>query len=293
MGELILGNNWIMIPLISLLVSVVVYFGADKLVEKLFSKTFSKKDEVKKYMSLIGMDIDDRKINLMVIFCSWGLGALFFIAVWPNVVLGLGVGIVISILGLAIPSLVFKNLYERHCDQFVSQMVDGLTIMANGIKSGSNPMQSMQRVMEIMPNPMAAEFGKVVAQVQIGSSFEQALVELGERIPRPDVQMFVTSINILKETGGNLSETFQTISTVIRERQKLEQKIKAMTAQGIMQGIIVSMMPFALMIMFFFVDPDYIKPLFNTTLGWVLIFIMLALQITGGIIIRKVVTIKV
>lgn len=289
----IFSNNWFMIPLISICVAMVIYFGADKIVEKFLAKTFQKKEDIKKYMSLIGMDVNERKINIMILLSSWGLGGLFFIAIWPNVMVGLLLGIVISILGLMIPPLVFKYLYEKHCDQFVAQMVDGLTIMANGIKSGSNPMQTMQRVMEIMPNPMASEFGRVVAQVQIGQSFEQALIELGERIPRPDVQMFVTSINILKETGGNLSETFQTISTVIRERQKLEQKIKAMTAQGIMQGLIVSLMPFALMIMFFFVDPGYIKPMFSTTLGWVLIFIMLALQITGGIIIRKVVTIKV
>lgn len=282
-----------MIPAIALLIGVIVYFGADKIVDQFLKKTFSRKEEIKKYMSLIGMDVSDRRLNLTILFASWGLGALFFIAFLPNVIIGLPIGIVISILGLMLPPMIYKYLYERHCDQFVSQMVDGLTIMANGIKSGSNPMQSMQRVMEIMPNPMASEFGKVVAQVQIGQSFEQALIELGERIPRPDVQMFVSAINILKETGGNMSETFQTISTVIRERQKLEQKIKAMTAQGIMQGIIVSMMPFALMIMFFFVDPNFISPLFTTTLGWVLIFIMLGLQITGGIIIRKVVTIKV
>ncbi len=82
--------------------------------------------------------------------------------------------------------------------------------------------------------------------------------------------MFVTSINILKETGGNLAETFQTIVIVIRERQKVEKKIQALTAQGLMHGVIVTLIPFLLMVVFFVVDPAFIKPMFNTTLGLVL-----------------------
>ena len=79
---------------------------------------------------------------------------------------------------------------------------------------------------------------------------EEALNEFGERIPRADVQMFVTSVNILKETGGNLAETFQTITTTVRERQKVEKKIQALTAQGTMQAVIISLVPFFLMGMF-------------------------------------------
>lgn len=105
--------------------------------------------------------------------------------------------------------------------------------------------------------------------------------------------MFVTSINILKETGGNLAETFSTICTTIRERQKIEKKIQAMTAQGLMQGIIITLVPLVLLVVFSFVNPGYIKPLLTTTLGVVLLFVMFALQIIGGITIRKLVKIKV
>jgi tight adherence protein B len=105
--------------------------------------------------------------------------------------------------------------------------------------------------------------------------------------------MFVTAVNILKETGGNLAETFETIVTTIRERQKVEKKIEALTAQGLMQGLIVTMIPFILAIVFFIVDPAYIKPMFNTTLGLVLFAGMLGLQIIGGVMIKKIVTIKV
>ena len=154
-------------------------------------------------------------------------------------------------------------------------------------------MQAMQRVTEIMGAPIRNEFQQVITQTQFGQSLEEALVDLGERIPKPDVQMFVTAINILKETGGNMAETFETIVYVIRERQKVEKKIQAMTAQGLMQGLIVSMIPLVLVGVFFVIDPAFIMPMFNTTLGLVLCFVMLTLEIIGGLIIKKIVTIKV
>ncbi|RYZ91855.1 MAG: hypothetical protein EOP06_06005, partial [Proteobacteria bacterium] len=192
-----------------------------------------------------------------------------------------------------LPLLVVRMLYDRRCNLFVDQMVDGLTIMANGIKSGSNASQSMARVVEIMAPPLSQEFKQVILQNQLGQRFEDALTDLGERIPRPDVQMFVMAINMLAETGADMSETFQTIVSTIRERQKVEKKIQALTAQGLMQGLIVTLIPFILAIVFFIIDPGFIKPMFTTTLGLVLLVGMLALQIIGGVLIKKIVTIKV
>lgn len=289
----IVSSEYFAIPIFGILVTMAIYFAATPVVTFVKNRTFSNRDEILRLMKLMQMDINENQVNWAIIAISYGPGALFFILFWPNFIPGAFFGIAAVVGGLNLPLLIMRNLYEKRCNRFVNQMVDALTIMANGIKSGSNPQQSMQRVIEIMGNPVSSEFSTVVGQVQFGQSFEEALTDLGTRIPRPDVQMFVTSINILKETGGNLSETFQTIVQVIRERQKLEQKIQAMTAQGIMQGIIVSCVPFFLGAMFYFMDPDYIKPMFTTALGMVLLVVMLGLQITGGIVIRKLVTIKV
>lgn len=244
-------------------------------------------------MRLMGMDVDDKKVTILILLLSFGLGALAFLALWPSVMMGLIFGASLTIAGWQLPLLIMKSMYESRCSRFTDQMVDGLTIMANGIKAGSNPQESMKRVVEIMGAPISQEFSQVLMQMQVGDSFESALNDLGNRIPRPDVQMFVTSINILKETGGNLAETFATIVTVIRERQKVEKKIQALTAQGLMQGIIVTLIPFILMVVFLVIDSNFIKPMFTTTLGLVLLFVMLTLQIIGGVVIKKLVTIKV
>lgn len=288
-----LMNEWVIFPLIAIAVFIIVSAFADRVLEFLRDKSLGKKDEVIRYLKLMSNEVDEKRITLLMLFMSFGLGALFFILFWPKVLIGLLFGGTVTVLGWSAPLFLVKQIYERRCTRFVDQMVDGLTIMANGIKSGSNPQQAMQRVVEIMGNPISQEFQIVLNQVQFGQSFEEALTDLGTRIPRPDVQMFVVSINILKETGGNLAETFQTIVSVIRERQKIEKKIQAMTAQGLMQGLIVSMVPFVLAIVLFIADPALIRPMFTTTLGLALCFTILALQIIGGIVIKKIVTIKV
>lgn len=289
----LLANEWILIPLIAICAFVIVYQTSDRIVEFLREKSLGKKDEVIRYMRLMSSDVDEKKLTLLMLFMSFGLGGLFFILFWPKVIVGLIFGVSVTIVGWSLPLLIVQRIYNTRCTKFVDQMVDGLTIMANGIKSGSNAPQAMQRVVEIMGNPIAQEFRIVLNQVQFGQSFEDALTDLGERIPRPDVQMFVVAINILKETGGNLAETFQTIVLVIRERQKVEKKIEAMTAQGIMQGMVVSAVPFVLAGVFYLVDPNFIMPMFTTTLGLILCFAILVLQIIGGIVIKKIVTIKV
>lgn len=287
------ANEWILIPLLAIAAGVLVYQIADPVMAFLYKQSLGSRDEVIRYMRLMSGSVDERKVTWMMLSMSFGFGALFFLLFWPKVIVGLVFGISVTVAGWKLPLFLVRFMYESRCTKFVDQMVDGLTIMANGVKSGSNAPQAMSRVVEIMGNPISQEFKHVLTQVQFGQSFEDALTELGQRIPRPDVQMFVTSVNILKETGGNLAETFQTIVLVVRERQKVEKKIQAMTAQGLMQGIIISLVPFVMAGIFYAVDPQFIQPMFSTTLGWILCFVILVLQIIGGIVIKKIVTIKV
>ncbi|MEK6556173.1 MAG: type II secretion system F family protein, partial [Bdellovibrionota bacterium] len=188
---------------------------------------------------------------------------------------------------------ILKIMWEKRCNRVVQQMVDGLTIMANGVKAGLTVGQSMDRVIENMNGPLIQEFRIIQNRIRLGSSLEEALNEFGDRIPRPDVQMFVTGVNILNETGGKLAETFQTIVTTIRERQKVEQRIDAMTSQGVMQATVISLAPFGILIFTMIADPNFIMPLFTKPLGWFALALMLGLIVIGGVLMKKIVTIKV
>ncbi len=289
----IIGNEMVFIPLVGITVFIFVYFSSDRIMNYLHLRSLGSREEVLHLMDQMFIDTDRRKVTIAMLAGSFGIGILAFLAVWPHFWLGLILGSALCYAGWTAPKIIMKSLFERRCNRLTDQMVDGMTIMANGIKAGQSLTQSMERVVENISGPLSQEFSLVLNKIRLGMAVEEALNEFGERIPRQDVQMFVTSVNILKETGGNLAETFQTITATVRERQKVEKKIQALTAQGTMQAIIITLVPLLLLVVFLVLDPNYVMPLFTKPLGWVALALMLALQGIGLVVMKKIVTIKV
>ena len=280
-------------PLIGILSSLVIYFYVDRILAWLHEKSLGNREYILEKLESMFVKTNKKKVTATMIALSFGPGFLIFFILLPNLILGIIFGSVVTILGWQIPKYIVQYLFKKRCTLFVSQMVDGLTLLSNGVRSGLTVPQSMERVVENLNAPISQEFGLVLSQMRLGLSLEEALNNLGERIPMPDIQMFVTTVNILKETGGDMSETFSIIVETIRERQKVQKKIEALTAQGLMQGVIMTLVPFFLMVMFLLFDPDYVMPMFSTTFGIIMLFAMLTLQTIGGVVIKKVVTIKV
>jgi tight adherence protein B len=289
----ILGNDMILIPLFGIVVFVFSYFTSDRIIEFLSRKSLGNREIVMEMMDRMFMDVDKKRVTILLLLVSFGLGIALFLLMWPHVMFGLAFGSIVTVIGWTIPKYVMTALWDRRCVALTNQMVDGMTIMANGIRAGQSLTQAMERVVENLKGPLPQEFGLVLNKVRLGMAVEDALNEFGQRIPKQDVQMFVTSVNILKETGGNLAETFTTIVNTVRERQKIEKKIQALTAQGQMQAIILTLVPCVLLGVFFVLDPNFIMPLFTKPLGWVALAMMLTLQIIGLFVMKKIVTIKV
>jgi tight adherence protein B len=288
-----LGNDFIFIVLMGLCIFVASFFFSERILNYLYEKSLGSRQYVLDKLELMFVETNPKKVTLTMLCLSFGIGFLVFIAVFPNLIAGFLLGSLVTIAGWQLPKYLVDYLFEKRCTKLVDQMVDGLTIMSNGIRAGLGITQSMERVVDNMPSPIRQEFGLVLSQIKLGLSVEEALSNLGNRIPVADVQMFVTAINILKETGGNLAETFTTMVETLRERQKIHKKIEALTAQGVTQGVIITMVPFILLLVFAVVDPGFVKPLFTTTLGVIFLILMLGLQIIGGLMIRKIVKIKV
>ncbi|MCB0406267.1 MAG: type II secretion system F family protein, partial [Bdellovibrionales bacterium] len=126
----------------------------------------------------------------------------------PSAGSGAVFGVLIVLVGWKMPRRIINVLFRRRVTRFVVQMVDGLGLMSNGLRSGLNVNQALSLVTEEMPNPISQEFNLVLSQNKLGVTMEEALSNLSIRMPHDDIEMFTTSINILKETGGNLAETF-------------------------------------------------------------------------------------
>jgi len=215
----------------------------------------------------------------------------FFIS---NILLGILLGSITFFYAWRLPRFYLINvLRSKRVAEFSMQMVDGLTLMGNALKSGMNLAQSLKIVVDEMQGPIAQEFRLILDNNRIGQTLEAGFDNLARRLPSEDVQMFVTSVNILKETGGNMAETFQTITTTIRERVKLNSKIEAMTAQGKSSAAIVSALPWVLGALLYLIDPELMGPLFFHPIGWGILFVVVLLQVVAFIAIKKITTIRV
>lgn len=182
---------------------------------------------------------------------------------------------------------------KRRVKKFEEQFVDGLTLISNAIRSGLSLQQAIEMASAEMPDPFGEEFRMVLAEIRLGAGLEESLVNLERRVSFEDLAIVVQSICILRETGGNIIETFEKITQTIRERQKVKGKIKVLTAQGVVQGVIIFFMPFFISFTLWILSPEFIRPLFTTRIGFLLIIIALFLEITGAVLIKKAVTIKV
>jgi tight adherence protein B len=174
-------------------------------------------------------------------------------------------------------------LYQRHrrLDSIDGQLVDTLILMSNGLKAGLSLQQSLELVAREMKPPISDEFGRIVKEIHLGRLTDDALRRFRERVPLEDVNIAVEAILTLRETGGNLSETFEVIAHTIMERKKVQGKIKSLTAQGMSQGILICLMPPAMMLLFSILDAGYMRPFFTTALGWMMITAMFVLDGMG------------
>jgi tight adherence protein B len=226
---------------------------------------------------------------------TWGVvGGLVF-----GLLLGdglLGRAIAMTILGLAGffgPRVIVKYLRLRRLDAIDNQLVDTLILMSNGLKAGLSLQQALELVVREMSPPISDEFGRIVKEIHLGRLTDDALRRFRERVPLEDVNIAVESILTLRETGGNLSETFEVIAQTILERKKVQGKIKSLTAQGMSQGVLVCMMPPAMLLIFSIIDVNYVRPFFTTALGWMMLTVAIVFDALGLWLMFKLVKVDV
>ena len=275
------------------LIFVFTYIRLPSILQFFREKTLSSQKEILNIVEKMLFKTSQNKVVTWLWSIGLGLGVVLFLLCWPNLILGFGLGVV-GFLGSWMGAQIFmRNMWESHCNKVVRQMVEGLIVMTNGVKVGLSIVQAMERAIKNIGGPLGREFQLVLNKVRLGMSVEEALTEMESRINRQDVTMMVIAINILKETGGNIAETLAVISDTIRERQKIEQKIKALTAQGRMQALILSAIPFIILGVMFLGNSNYARLILTTPLGWVCIIIIAGMVGIGGFLMKKLIQIKV
>ena len=165
--------------------------------------------------------------------------------------------------------------------------------MSNALKAGFSITQAFESVVKDGENPIAQEFDVFLQQTRIGVTFSDALDNMDQRVGSNDLTLVVQAIEAARKTGGNLTEVFEKISATIRERMRIEGRIRTLTAQGRLQGIIVSIMPIVIGVALMIVDPQMAAPFFQSAAGFFVMAAVAVLIALGGLVIRKIVNIDV
>lgn len=233
---------------------------------------------------------------------AWTAAAVLFLLFFLmagsfNTAYGVGQGVFAGLLAaglvLASPHFVIRWLRARRLHKFNDQLVDALMTMSGALKAGSSINQAIEHVVRQSAPPISHEFGFFLHQVRVGVKFEEALRNLEKSVGSEDLCLMVCAIEIARQTGGNLADVFEKISATIRERTRIQARIRALTSQGRMQGIVIGLMPVALALVMLVIEPGLMKAFFSSFAGVAATAVVILMEIAGGLIIRKIINIDV
>lgn len=198
----------------------------------------------------------------------------------------------------AVGWVVFASLYvqfkaNRRMKQFTNQLGDAIAMMSNAIKSGFTFQQAMDIVAKEIKGPISEEFVRALNEIQLGVTLEEALEGICQRVKDDDFEMVAMSVVIQRQVGGNLSQILDTVGETIRDRIKLRGEIKSLTAEGVISGWTIALLPVIVGLFCNAMNPDYFKGMLDTDFGKYLGIACLVSEIIGGLVIRWIINVKI
>ncbi len=223
---------------------------------------------------------------------------IMFFLLFLMVILTKGIGmwplaLVAGIGGWLMPSFFVKNRIKKRLKLLNEQLGDAITMMSNSLKAGYSFFQAVDMVAEEMSGPIAEEFGILKKEVNLGLNTEKALENMVNRIKSEDLELMVTAVMIQRQVGGNLAEVLDKITETIRDRVKIKGEMKALTAQGRVSGLVISLLPVILCGIIYLINPEQMSLLFTRPLGLLMVGLAVVMEFTGIMLIRKLVKIEI
>jgi tight adherence protein B len=202
--------------------------------------------------------------------------------------------IVFGAIGLIAPRWYLTYRANKRLKLFNNHLADAILMLSNSLRSGYSMLQSMELVSREMEPPISTEFSRVIREVGIGLSPEEALANLVRRIKSVDLEIMVMAINVQREIGGNLSVILDTIAHTIRERVRIKGEIRTLTAQATLSGYIISALPLVLAFILYTIDSKYISFFWTDhTCGLPLMAVSLFFMSVGTFLMRRITRIEV
>lgn len=227
---------------------------------------------------------------LLLLIASFGMAGYFF-----GVIAFHRLPPSLLFMALAAPMPYFYVAYRKHqrMKAFAQEFPDSLDLLVSALRAGLSFSAAMQIVAEESPEPVRGEFAITVEEQSLGIDFRESLVNLTRRVDSLDLRFFVTAIVLQRETGGNLAEILENTSKLIRDRFRILGDIATFTAQGRLTGGILLCLPVGIGVFMFIMTPEYFRPMIASEAGRAALWFAAFMQLTGALIIRKIVNIKV
>ena len=204
------------------------------------------------------------------IIAALGLALVVFVlftAIFQSIMWG-----TIAAAVVLIGALLFVNqVAARTKKKFETQLPDTLNLLATSLRAGYSLLQAVEAVGEEAPEPTRREFGRAMAEIRLGRPINDALNDIAERLDSRDFEWTVMAIGIQREVGGNLAEVLQTTAETMVQRNRLRREMKALTAEGRISAIVLTALPFMIFAAVAVLNPGYLEPLIENTIGWIAI----------------------
>ena len=173
------------------------------------------------------------------------------------------------------------------------QLPDVLSILASSLRAGHSFLQALDQVAAEIKDPSASEFHRVVSEIRLGRSIDDAMVEMADRVGGEDMRWAVMAVNIQRQVGGNLAEVLDIVAHTVRERAYVQRQVRVLSAEGRLSIAILAALPFGIFIYLSLMNPEYVSPLFTTMIGRLLLLIGGTLMAAGIFVMTRIVRIDV
>ena len=223
---------------------------------------------------------------------AWTSTAVLFVALLLYVVVGALFALAAFAIPLVVRSLIRRKL-ERRRKLFADQLSDNLQVLSSALRAGHSLIGALSMVVEDSPEPARSEFRRVIADEQLGVPLEDAFAVVVERMDSRDLEQVALVAALQRETGGNTAEVVDRVAETIRERFDLRRMVRTLTTQGRMSRWIVSLLPVGLLVLITSINPGYMKPLYTQPVGRALLIFAAVMVVSGSLVIKKIVNIKV
>ncbi len=229
------------------------------------------------------------KVGDYVLICL-ALTAVTMLVLWLAVDLSLLLDALIAVIaGLALPHLALQQQTNRRLKKFVGLMPEALDLIVRGIRSGLPVSEALKSIADEIADPVGAEFRQVTDQMRIGVALDEAMWAAARRLGIAEFNFLVISLSIQQETGGNLAEILEKLSDMVRRREQMRLKVKAMSSEARASAMIIGALPFVMCGVISFVNPNYMSTLFTDPRGWVMIGVGLTSLLIGLAVMAKMI----